>query len=47
MNAFGSSGAFPGDDTGFLGNFKGKTVASAAAAQSAKNAMTKAGFGVA
>jgi pectin lyase len=47
MNAFGSSGAFPGDDTGFLGNFKGKTIASAASAQSAKNAMTKAGFGVA
>ncbi|KAG5747397.1 hypothetical protein H9Q70_009913 [Fusarium xylarioides] len=47
MNAFGSSGAFPGDDTGFLGSFKGKTIASAASAQSAKNAMTKAGFGLA
>jgi pectin lyase len=47
MNVFGSSGTFPGDDTGFLGGFKGKTIASAANAQSAKNAMTKAGFGVA
>ncbi|CVK85088.1 probable pectin lyase precursor [Fusarium mangiferae] len=47
INAFGSSGTFPGDDTGFLGSFKGKTIASAASAQSAKNAMTKAGFGLA
>src|SRR6478752_3072162 len=30
MNTFGSSGTFPGDNTGFLNNFKGKTIASAA-----------------
>ncbi|KAF5542387.1 pectin lyase precursor [Fusarium napiforme] len=47
INAFGSSGSFPGDDTGFLGSFKGKTIASVASAQSAKNFMTKAGFGLA
>jgi pectin lyase len=47
LNAFGSSGSLSGDDSGFLGNFKGKTIASAASANSAKNAMTKSGFGVA
>ncbi|KAF5983796.1 pectin lyase precursor [Fusarium coicis] len=44
VNAFGICGAFRGYDTGFLGSFKGKTIASAASAESAKNAMTKAGF---
>jgi pectin lyase len=47
LNAFGSSGALSGDDSGFLGNFKGKTIASAVSANSAKSAMTKSGFGVA
>ncbi|KAM0490538.1 hypothetical protein ACHAP8_011443 [Fusarium lateritium] len=47
INAFGSSGTMPGDDSGFLGNFKGKSIAAAGSAQTAKNAMTQAGFGVA
>ena len=34
VNAFGSSGAFKRTDTGFLNNFKGKNIASAAAASS-------------
>ncbi|KAH7190075.1 pectin lyase fold/virulence factor [Fusarium oxysporum] len=47
LNAFGSSGTLPGDDSGFLSNFKGKIIASAASANSAKGAQTKSGFGVA
>ncbi|KAM0264578.1 hypothetical protein ACHAPA_008243 [Fusarium lateritium] len=47
LNTFGSSGTLVGEDSGFLGNFKGKTIASAASASTAKNAMTKSGFGVA
>ncbi|KAH7011045.1 pectin lyase fold/virulence factor [Ilyonectria destructans] len=47
LNTFGSSGAFSSSDTSFLGNFKGKTIASAGSAESAKSAQTKAGFGVA
>ncbi|KAI4717710.1 putative pectin lyase [Aureobasidium sp. EXF-10727] len=37
-NAFGSSGAFSSADTSFLGNFKGKNIASAAAASSVSTA---------
>lgn len=34
LNAFGSSGAFPGSDTSFFSNFNGKNIASASAASS-------------
>ncbi|KAG9964317.1 polysaccharide lyase family 1 protein, partial [Aureobasidium melanogenum] len=37
-NAFGSSGAFSSADTSFLSNFKGKNIASAAAASSVSTA---------
>ncbi|KAI5202118.1 putative pectin lyase [Aureobasidium subglaciale] len=37
-NAFGSSGVFSSADTSFLGNFKGKNIASAAAASSVSTA---------
>ncbi|KAM0702280.1 hypothetical protein Q7P35_011190 [Cladosporium inversicolor] len=47
MNAFGSSGAFNSmGSTGFLSNFKGKNIASAAAASGVAASVTKnAGFG--
>ncbi|KAF4460374.1 pectin lyase precursor [Fusarium albosuccineum] len=47
INGFGSSGTLPGTDTGFLTNFKGKTVAKASPYSDAKAVMTSAGFGVA
>lgn len=43
LNAFGSSGSFSGSQTDFLVNFKGKNVASAAAASS--NIANTAGVG--
>lgn len=43
VNSFGSSGAFKRADTGFLSNFKGKNIASAAAASSSFK--DKAGVG--
>jgi pectin lyase len=47
INAFGSSGAFNSmGSTGFIANFKGKNVASAAAASGVVASVTKnAGFG--
>ncbi|KAF4972869.1 hypothetical protein FZEAL_9501 [Fusarium zealandicum] len=47
LNAFGTSAALGGTDTSFLNNFKGKTIAKASDANSAKSVMTSAGFGVA
>ena len=47
LNGFGSSGTLGGTNTGFLSNFKGKTIASASDYNSAKNVMTSAGFGMA
>ncbi|KAF4344892.1 pectin lyase precursor [Fusarium beomiforme] len=46
-NGFGSSGTLGGTQTGFLNNFKGKTIASASDYNSAKSVMTSAGFGMA
>ncbi|KXJ85662.1 pectin lyase fold/virulence factor [Microdochium bolleyi] len=43
INSFGSSGAFQRTDSGFLGNFKGKNIASAAAANA--SIKDKAGVG--
>lgn len=43
LNSFGSSGTLGGTQTGFLTNFKGKSVASAAAANA--NVASKAGVG--
>ena len=43
LNSFGSSGTLGGSDTNFLSNFKGKSVASAAAASS--NVANTAGVG--
>ncbi|KAH7329599.1 polysaccharide lyase family 1 protein [Stachybotrys elegans] len=45
VNGFGSSGALPGTDTGFLGNFRGKNIASASTYDVAKNVQNTAGFG--
>ncbi|KAL7761043.1 hypothetical protein ACKLNR_007578 [Fusarium oxysporum f. sp. zingiberi] len=47
LNGFGSSGTLGGTNTGFLSNFKGKTIASASDYNSAKSVMTSAGFGMA
>ncbi|KAG8675737.1 hypothetical protein FPOAC2_01812 [Fusarium poae] len=47
VNGFGSSGTLGGTSTGFLNNFKGKTIASASDYNSAKSVMTSAGFGMA
>ncbi|KAH7270740.1 pectin lyase fold/virulence factor [Fusarium redolens] len=47
LNGFGSSGTLGGTNTGFLNNFKGKTIASASDYNSAKSVMTSAGFGMA
>ncbi|KAF1828040.1 pectin lyase A precursor [Decorospora gaudefroyi] len=43
LNAFGSSGSFPGTDTSFFNNFKGKNIASAGKASS--NIASTAGVG--
>ncbi|KAJ4349028.1 hypothetical protein N0V95_004965 [Ascochyta clinopodiicola] len=45
MNAYGTSGTLAGSDTSFLSSFKGKNVASASAASSAKNLVNTAGYG--
>ncbi|GAB7357204.1 hypothetical protein MBLNU459_g8189t1 [Dothideomycetes sp. NU459] len=46
VNAFGSSGSFSSVDTAFLVNFKGKNIASAAAASGIASSVTKnAGIG--
>ncbi|KAJ4007016.1 hypothetical protein NW752_010427 [Fusarium irregulare] len=47
INGFGSSGSLGGTSTGFLNNFKGKTIASASDYNTAKSVMTSAGFGMA
>lgn len=47
INGFGSSGSLGGTSTGFLNNFKGKTIASASDYNAAKSVMTSAGFGMA
>lgn len=43
LNAYGSSGTYTSSDTSFLSNFKGKNIASAAAASA--NVVNTAGFG--
>ncbi|RAR02989.1 polysaccharide lyase family 1 protein [Stemphylium lycopersici] len=45
MNAYGSSGKMTGDDTAILASFKGKHIASASSANSAKNVVNTAGYG--
>jgi pectin lyase len=46
INAFGSSGQFPGADSSFFSNFQGKNVAAATTAAVANaNVRTTAGFG--
>ncbi|KAI6780970.1 polysaccharide lyase family 1 protein [Emericellopsis cladophorae] len=45
LNAYGSSGKLTGTDTGFLVNFKGKTIAAASTANVAKGVVNTAGYG--
>lgn len=45
LNSYGSSGALTGTDSSFLGNFKGKNIASASAASNTKNLVNTAGYG--
>ncbi|EWZ00025.1 hypothetical protein FOYG_03937 [Fusarium oxysporum NRRL 32931] len=47
LNAFRSSGDLPNDDSGFRGNFKGKSIAAITSAQNAKGVMTRDDFGIA
>jgi pectin lyase len=45
MNSYGTSGALAGSDTSMLSGFKGKNVAAAGTAASAKNVQKTAGYG--
>jgi pectin lyase len=45
MNTYGTSGALAGSDTSILSGFKGKNIASAGTAASAKNVVNTAGYG--